>query len=89
MTPEQFSELLRFIQENNAWGNNMFAVIEECKRKAIKYVDAIFDSRDGKVWLVKFRSVVGMKDNDKIEFRVESQKDIEKIYNWLNEPLKK
>ena len=49
MTPKQFAELLEYIKENNSWGEKMYEIIIERKRRAIKYVDAVFDSRDGTV----------------------------------------
>lgn len=83
MTPKQLYELLNYIMENNSW----YKLYDTHKknRKAIKYTDFCFDSRTGEVWQVKFR-VFG--DSGKT-FRIESQSDIDKIYKWLDRPLKR
>lgn len=86
MTPEQFSELLAYIKENNCWGIHMYEINIERNRKAVKYVDACFDSRDGKIWKISFRSITGSKD---IDFCINNEDDIKKIYEWLNEPMNK
>lgn len=82
MTPKQFSELLEYIKENNSWGIKMYEVCCERHRRAIKYVDAVFDSRDGTVWHLKFRSPTHGKDR---EFRIENESDIKKVYEYLDE----
>lgn len=82
MTPQEFMNLLEYIKENNSWGDKMYEVCHIKKRRAIKYVDSVFDSRDGIVWKIIFRDSSDGKD--KI-FRVENQKDIQLIYDWLNE----
>ena len=86
MTAQQFAQLLQYVKENNCWGIKMYDINCIRNRKAVKYVDASFDSRDGKVWRVTFRSVTG--EEDKV-FRIESQKDVTEIYKWLDEPLRK
>ena len=86
MTAQQFAALLSYVKENNCWGIKMYDITNIRNRKAIKYVDASFDSRDGRVWCVNFRSVTGEEDR---AFRIESQKDIDEIYKWLDEPLRK
>lgn len=86
MSPKEFQKLLEYIKNNNSWGINMYATIHERNRKTVKYVDSSFDTRDGTIWRVTFRSVTGEKDKS---FRIESPEDIEKIYSWLNEPLHK
>ena len=86
MTIQQFATLLKYVKENNSWGVLMYDITNIRNRKAIKYVDASFDSRDGKIWLVNFRSVTGEEDK---AFRVKNQKDIDEIYKWLDEPLRK
>lgn len=84
MTPFEYARLLQYIFQNNGWANAYD--IYERNRYAIKYVDACFDSRDGKVWLIKFRSIVG--HNDEVSFRIESEEDIAKIYRFLDEPMR-
>lgn len=46
MTSEAYANLLEYIAQNNCWGINMYGITVERKRKAIKYVEASFDSRD-------------------------------------------
>lgn len=79
MTPKQYCDLLLYIEENNAWGANMYKAIEQ-HRIAIKYVDACFDSRDGRVWRVTLRPGGGESHS----FEISSEADIEKIYNFLD-----
>ena len=85
MSPEKFAELLRFIRENNSWGADMYEICQTRNRRAIKYVDASFDSRDGSVWRIVFREIVGHED---IIFLVDTSEDIDKIYQFLNEPMR-
>ena len=82
MTPKQLLELLKYIMENNSW-NELY---DTCSRNriAIKYTDFSFDSRDGKVWSITFRAM----SSEGKTFRIESQSDIEKVYKWLDRPLK-
>ena len=83
MTPKQLFELLKYIMENNSW-HDMYEVHKR-NRIAIKYTDFSFDSRTGEVWQVKFR-VYG--DAGKT-FRIESQSDIDRVYKYLDRPLRK
>ena len=85
MTPKQYAELLEYIKANNSWGDKMYEINIERNRKAIKYIDATFDSRDAKVWHLKFRSVTGEQDKT---FRIECENDIKKVYEWLDKPMK-
>lgn len=80
MTPEQFCELLNYIKKNNCWGDGMYEVCVERHRIAVKYVRACFDSRDGKVWSVELDSGGGAKKS----FRVESETDLKKVYEFLD-----
>lgn len=83
MSPTQFVELLQFIKKNNSWGADMYDICQVRNRRAIKYVDASFDSRDGSIWRIAFRQIIGHKE---ISFRVDTQEDVDKIYQFLNEP---
>ena len=80
MTPEEYCALLQYIQANNSWGKNMYEVTCVRHRVAIKYVDACYDSRDGRVWLIKLR----LGGGEGKRFRIESPEDIKKIYQWLD-----
>jgi len=84
MTPEEFSKLLTYISENNAWGIKMYEVIHKRNRKAVKYVDVTFDSRTGRIGDIRFWD--GCMD---VRFGVDCQDDIDRIYRWLDEPLNK
>ena len=84
MSPKEYQELLEYVRKNNSWGINMYATIRERNRKAVKYVDCCFDTRDGTIWNIIFRSVTGEKDKS---FRIETPEDIKKIYSWLDTPL--
>lgn len=84
MTPKQSAELLDYIKENNSWGDKMYEVCCVRNRRAVKYVDAVFDSRDGTVWYLKFRSPTHGKDK---EFRIENENDIKKVYEYLDEKV--
>lgn len=84
MTPKQFSELLDYIKENNCWGDKMYEVCCEKNRRAIKYVDAVFDSRDGTIFYLKFRDSTHGED---CVFRIENENDIKKVYEYLNKKV--
>lgn len=86
MSPKEYQKLLEYVKNNNSWGINMYATMRERNRKAIKYVDCGFDTRDGTIWRITFRSVAGEKDK---LFIIESPEDVRKIYSWLDEPLHK
>ena len=88
MTPEEFKSLLEYISQNNSWGEKMYEIIHERNRKAIKYVDCSFDSRDGAVWSVTSRYVTSLTGEHDKSFRVETAEDIKRLYRWLDEPLK-
>ena len=86
MTPQEYADLLEYIKANNGWNLGMYEVCCIRKRRAIKYVKAIFDSRDGTIWKVEFHSQTHGKD--KI-FKIEDNKeeDIKAIYKWLDETV--
>ena len=83
MTPLQMAELLSYIKDNNCWGIGMYDVHTR-HRKAIKYVDFCFDSRDGLVWSITFRTIVGGKEDSK-HFSIEEESDCVAIKTWLDE----
>ena len=80
MAISEYAKLLEYIQQNNFWGKNMGEYIRR-KRKCVKYVGSTFDSRDGKVYSVRFNLGFG----DWTDFRVKSDEDLQKVYAWLNE----
>lgn len=79
MTIDEFQQLLSYIKENNSW-EKFYEVAVICKRKLVKYVDAVFDSRDGRIFSVTFRQ--GGKSTS---FCIESKKDLDAVYSWLDE----
>lgn len=81
MTPKQLFELLNYIMENNSW--NKFGEVVRRNRNAIKYTDFTLDSRDGKIFSVRFRQ--GGCDK---RFTINCESDIDKIYKWLDRPLR-
>ena len=84
MTPNQFASLLEYIKKNNSWGDGMYDIINIRHRRAIKYVSSNFDSRDGKVYYIKFESVLPCGS---AEFVIEKHEDVRKIYEWLDEEV--
>ena len=85
MTVEQYVELLKYIQENNSWGNNMYENGAERHRILIKYVRSCLDTRDNRVWLVKFDA----GNNEEISFRVENDEDLKAVYAFLDKDVRK
>ena len=81
MTPEQLFKLLNYIMENNSW--NKLGEVLGNNRNAIKYTDFTLDSRDGKIFSVRFRQ--GGCDK---QFTINCESDIEHIYEWLDRPLR-
>lgn len=81
MTINDLKELLEYIMKNNSWKEMSYY---NCRRKQPKYVDVkvwfTLDTRDGIVFYLKTRHAGGDKS-----FRVEDKKDLQKIYDWLNE----
>ncbi|MEE1007089.1 MAG: hypothetical protein U0L66_07850 [Acutalibacteraceae bacterium] len=81
MTPEQLLKLLNYIMENNSW--NKLGEVVGNNRNAIKYIDFTLDSRDGRVFSIRFRQ--GGCDK---RFTINCKSDIEHIYEWLDRPLR-
>ena len=84
MTPEQFAKFLKFVRENNSWGENMYST---CKRNRIpyKYIEATWDSRDNTVFAIKLRPT--SSDEGKV-FRVDTSVGIEELYRYLDKPAR-
>lgn len=81
MTPQEFAELLNYIRENNSWGAKMYEVRFELHRRAIKYVNSTFDSRDGHIYHITFHSC--LPDGTK-SFEIKTHQNIKEIYAWLD-----
>lgn len=80
MTIEQLLKLLNYIMENNSW--NKLGEVVGNNRNAIKYIDFTLDSRDGRVFSIRFRQGGCEK-----QFTINCKSDIEHIYEWLDRPL--
>lgn len=85
MTPKQLLELFAYIKENNSWGEKMYNCVCERNRKAVKYVDVVWDSRNNTVYTIELRLGFG----ESKRFRVGSQSEINEVYKWLDTPLNK
>ena len=89
MTIIQYAALLEYIAKNNSWGPNMYNVTQERHRRAIKYVEASFDTRDGTIWKVTFKQIIsGSLSADSTYFTFESPDSIKYIYEWLDEVVR-
>lgn len=85
MSIEEFSHLLSIIHKENSWGLDMYENIHEKHRPAVKYVEAIFDSRYGDIYLIKLKQVVGLNNNGQdLTFDVSDEKGKEKLYCFLS-----
>lgn len=83
MTIKQYAELLEYIFKNNGWNINAIQDNLDCRKPMIKYVDSSFDTRDGHIWSIKLR---GMSEEK--SFRVETDEQLAKVYEWLNKERK-
>lgn len=63
----------------------MYDINVERNRYAIKYVDAVFDSRDGTVFSIKLRQITG---HDDVLFRVDNEKGVAEVYSFLDKPMR-
>lgn len=79
MNSQDLKNLIDYVMANNSWKN--FSAMEN--RKMPKYLDfQVFftlDTRDGIVFSLTTRQ--SGKDNS---FRIETKKDLEQFYNWLD-----
>lgn len=81
---KELRKLLHYISENNGWNKNMYRNQVERRRKIVKYIDYSYDTRSHSFWKITFTSIIGA---GKTEFIIRSQKDIEKVYEWLDETI--
>lgn len=78
MTPNDLAEILEIVNNEHGW----FARFAKHKEdgKFIKYADISFDTRDGSVWRINFRT-----SNKNKEFNTSQIGDMKKnILDWLN-----
>lgn len=60
MDIEEFTKLMRYVEEECGWGNNL----QKRKGKAtplIKYVSSSFDTRTNRFWRITFNTMAGDK----------------------------
>ena len=79
MTIKQYTELLEYIFKNNGWNIDAIPDNLDSGKPMIKYVDSFFDTRDGHICSIKLRGLL----NDR-SFRVETDEEVAKVYEWLN-----
>jgi len=75
------SELIKFlrrVERKYGWKNHMLNQIDENQPKLFKYVNFSLDTRDMTIWQITF--LIG---GESTSFKVETKKDIMKIYKWL------
>lgn len=84
MTIEQLSKLLESIMKNNSW--KQCSSLFTGKRQP-KYIDTTveftMDTRDGIIFNISFRE----SRKDIKTFRVESEKDLKEVYEYLDEVI--
>ena len=88
MTLEKLIELLNYIMENNSWKDLYNNACEKC-RPCPKYVDFSLDTRDGQIWKITFienggKETTGFSLKQNKTFRIETDEDIKKIYEFLD-----
>lgn len=86
MTPEQYLEFLDYFKKNNSWDNDtLYENSYQKHRVCYKYVECRYDSRDNTIWSIMFYNGINTpKGEDTKHFTIESQKDIDEIYQFLN-----
>lgn len=85
MTPQQFAEFLDYVKKNNSWGAKMYEVTHDRNRVAYKYIDSVWDARDNTVFSITLRASGGTEGKT---FRVDTPEGIEKLYKYLDKPLR-
>lgn len=84
MTLEELKDVLLIISSSNCWGPGMYDVCEILNRRAIKYVDFSYDTRDLTIWRVTLRNITGHED---VSFRVDTKEGQAELEKFLAEPL--
>lgn len=79
MTIKQYTELLEYVFKNNGWNTDAISDNLDCGKPMVKYVESSFDTRDGHIQAIKLRCLL----ND-MSFRVETDEDLARVYEWLN-----
>ena len=84
MKPSEFADLCHYVSLHNGWGDGLYEKAIKANRKAIKHIQAFFDSRDGSIYKVKFSCITDWVNER--TFATATKEDIEAIYKWLDEP---
>ena len=89
MTPEQYLELLNYINTNNGWNyDRMQENTCDRNRHAIKYVESLYDSREHIIYAITLRDITD-ESCQEITFFVDTSDGIEALYEYLDEPAHK
>lgn len=81
MNSEDLKNLIDYIMENNSQKEASYVLRG---RKQHKYVEFSLDTRNGAIFAVKFIAPRG----DTKSFYCETEEDLQKIYDWLDEEVK-
>ena len=88
MNSQQVKEFLDYLQKNNSWEAMIHGQLTEIKRRVVKYVRMNIDTRDGIMFsiTITFDNIIGNKSREE-SFRIENEKDLKDLYNWLEEEV--
>lgn len=88
MNSQQVKEFLDYLQKNNSWEVMIHGRLTKVKKKIIKYVRMNIDTRDGIMFsiTITFDNIIGSKGREE-SFRIENEKDLKELYNWLEEEV--
>lgn len=88
MNSQQVKEFLDYLQKNNSWEAMIHGQLTEIKRRVVKYVRMNIDTRDGIMFsiTITFDNIIGNKGREE-SFRIENEKDLKDLYNWLEEEV--
>jgi len=84
LTYDELKELMQYIEDNHLW-KNMYEIHhgKEICPKMIKYISFDMDTRDCDIWHIKFRSISGGNESEKV-FRTENGYNLkDEVYKWL------
>lgn len=88
MNSQQVKEFLDYLQKNNSWEAMIQGQLTKVKKKIVKYVRMNIDTRDGIMFsiTITFDNIIGNKGREE-SFRIENEKDLKDLYNWLEEEV--
>lgn len=82
MNSQNLKNLIDYIMENNSQKEASYILRG---RRQYKYVDFRLDTRDGNIYSVIFKNG---GNTDAVKFDIETERDLEKLYAWLDEEVK-